>query len=155
VELDSNSYLAYWSLMTALHSNGQHEEAAAAGLRALEMSGHHSWALATLVSVYAAWNKPEKVLAVSRELQARSEREYIQPAMLAPAAAAAGDMDRAIALAQRAVDEKDPLFVMLARTWPIYDQLRKDSRFLEILTKLRLPNWDPAREQEALTKERK
>jgi hypothetical protein len=36
---------------------------------------------------------------------------------------------------------KDPLFVMLARSWPDYDKLRTDSRFLEIVDRLNLPGW--------------
>ena len=40
-----------------------------------------------------------------------------------------------------AVDERDPLFVMLARTWPDYDVLRADSRFREIVGRLNLPGW--------------
>ena len=56
--------------------------------------------------------------------------------MLAEAAGAAGDMDRAIGFAQQALDEKDPLFVLFARTWPGYDQLRTDSRFVEIASRL-------------------
>jgi hypothetical protein len=62
--------------------------------------------------------------------------------MLAPAAAAVGEMDRAIAFAQQALDDKDPLFVMLARTWPDYERLRADSRFREIVSQLRLPGWN-------------
>jgi hypothetical protein len=38
--------------------------------------------------------------------------------MLTAAAAAVGEMDRAITFAQQALDDRDPLFVMLARTWP-------------------------------------
>ena len=78
---------------------------------------------------------------VYRELEARSAREYIQPSMLAPAAAAVGEVDRAIGFAQQALDDKDPLFVMLARTWPDYGRLRTDSRFLEIVGHLALPGW--------------
>jgi hypothetical protein len=96
----------------------------------------------TLTSIYAAWDKPENARAVYRELEARSEREYIQPSMLAPAAAAVGEMDRAIGFAQQALDEKDPLFVMLARTWPDYAGLRKDSRFSKIVSQLGLPGWN-------------
>jgi hypothetical protein len=33
------------------------------------------------------------------------------------------------------------LFVMLARTWPDYAGLRKDPRFLEIVSNLALPGW--------------
>jgi non-specific serine/threonine protein kinase len=142
VELDPNSYVALWSLMVSLQCNAQYEEAVAVGEQALAISGRHTWALVTLVSIYAAWDKPEKARAVFREVEARSAREYVQPAMLAPAAAAVGDMDRAIAFAQRALEDKDPLFVMLARTSPIYDQLRADSRFLEIGGQLGLPGWN-------------
>src|SRR5262249_30127988 len=117
------------------------EEAAVAAERALAISGRHSWALTTLVTIYVAWDKPDKALAVYRELEARSAREYIQPAMLAGAAAALREGDRAGAFVQQALDEKDPLFVMLARTWPDYGPLRKDSRFLEIVSQLKLPGW--------------
>ena len=141
VELDPNSYLAYWSLASALLCNAQYEEAAAAAEQALAISARHSWTLTTLVLIYAAWGKPDKARAVYREMEARSMREYVQPSMLAPAAAAVGDMDGAIAFAQRAIEEKDPLFVMMARTWPVYDQLRTDPRFLDIVSKLALPGW--------------
>jgi adenylate cyclase len=138
-ELDPNSYLAYWSLTTALLCSEHYEDAAVTCERALAMSGRHSWALSSLVSIYAAWGKLDKARAAYRELEARSEREFIQPAMLSPAAAAIGDMDQAIAFAKRAVDEKDPLFVMLARTWPTYNQLRTDPRYLQIFNRLGLP----------------
>jgi DTW domain-containing protein YfiP len=111
--------------------------------QALAISGRHSWALMTLTTTYAAWDKPEKARAVYRELVARSEREYIQKSMLAPAAAAVGKMDQAIAFAQQALVDKDPLFVMLARTWPDYAGLRRESRFLEIVSHLHLPGWSP------------
>lgn len=76
-----------------------------------------------------------------REVEARSAREYVQPSMLAPAAADVGEMDLAISFARQALDDKDPLFVMLARTWPGYVQLRTDSRFLEIVSRLDLLGW--------------
>jgi len=142
LELDPNSYLAHWSLTLSLHGNAQYEQAVAAAERALAMSGRHTWTLSALVSIYAAWGKPDNARAVYREVEARSAREYVQPSMLAPAAAAVGDMDGAIAIARRArraLDDKEPLFVMMARTWPVYDQLRTDSRFLEIVGRLNLP----------------
>jgi serine/threonine protein kinase/Flp pilus assembly protein TadD len=141
VELDPNSYLAHWSVAAALECNARYEEAAAAAERALAISGRHSWALSSLASIYASWGKPDNARAVYRELEARSAREYIQPSMLSQAAAAVGEIDRAIALALQAIEVKDPLFVMLARTWPGYDRLRGDSRFLDIVGRLGLPGW--------------
>jgi hypothetical protein len=95
----------------------------------------------TLASVYAAWDKPDKALAVFRELEARSMGEYIQPGMLTPAAAAVGEIDRAIKFARQGIEDRDPLFVMLVRTWPDYERIRTDARFLEIVSQLRLPGW--------------
>jgi serine/threonine protein kinase/Flp pilus assembly protein TadD len=142
VELDSNSYLAHWSLAVALECDAQYEEAVAAAERALAISGRHCWALTTLVSIYAAWEKPDNARAMFCELEARSANDYIQPSMLALAAVAVGEMDRAIGFAQQALDDQDPMFVLLARTWPGFGQLRKDSRFLDIVSHLALPGWN-------------
>ena len=144
VELDPNSYLAHWSLAVALEGSADYEAAAASAQRAIAMSGRHSWGLTTLASIYNGWNKPENARAVYAELEARSVSEYIQPAMMTIAADAAGHREQAIAFAQQALDIRDPLFVMTARCWPQYRNLRTDVRFVEVVRQLRLPNWSPA-----------
>jgi tetratricopeptide (TPR) repeat protein len=142
-QLDPDSYLANWSLTQSLLWNGQYAEAAAVAERGLAMSGRHVWALASLALIYAASDKADEARAVYRELEARSAREYVQPSMLLSAAAAVGDADGAIAISGRALEERDPLFVMLARSWPGYDRLRSDSCFLDIVRRLHLPGWTP------------
>jgi tetratricopeptide (TPR) repeat protein len=141
VELDPNSYLAKWSLAVALELSGEYQEAAFVAEEALAISGRHSWALTTLASIYDGWNRPEKARAVYAELEARRLREYIQPGMLTAAARAAGQMEKAIAFAQQALETRDPLFVMIARCWPQYDKLRTDPRFLDVVRQLNLPHW--------------
>lgn len=141
VELDPGSYLAQWSLAVALECDARYEEASAVAERALAMSGRHCWALATLTSIYGAWGKADSARAVYQELEVRSVREYIQPAMLSIAAAAVREVDRAIQFAQEAVDERDPVFVMVARSWPQYDRLRTNPSFLKIVSQLELPGW--------------
>ncbi len=139
VELDPNSYLAHWSLMEALSHAGQYEEAAVQCQRALAVSGRHVWALCGLVHIYAGWGKPEDARRTFAEAEERATREYMQPCMLAYAAAAAGELEQAIGYADRAEREKDPLFVLLARLWPEYHELRKDPRFNAIVDRLKLP----------------
>ena len=141
VELDPGSYLALWSLAVALECDAKYEEASAVAERALAMSGRHCWALATLTSIYGAWGKADSARAVYQEMEVRRVREYIQPGMLSIAAAAAGEVDRAIEFAQEAVDERDPVFVLVARSWPEYDRLRTNPRFLQIVSQLELPGW--------------
>jgi hypothetical protein len=104
------------------------------------MSRRHGWALTALVAVLAAWRGEEAARVVYREAEERSEREYLQPSLMAWAAASVGEMDRAVSLAEQAL-ERDPLFVLMARTWPTYDRLRADPRFLEIVRRLDLPAW--------------
>ncbi len=142
VELDPNSYLAQWSLAVALEANAQYEEAVVVAERALAISGRHAWALTTLASIYGAWGKSDEARGVYQELEARRAREYIQPSMMAIAAYAVDETDRAIEFAQAAVDERDPLFVMVARVWPQNKKLRTDSRFRKIVGQLGLPDWD-------------
>jgi tetratricopeptide (TPR) repeat protein len=141
VELDPNSYLAHWGLAVALEINAQYEEAVLVAERALAISGRHGWALMTLASIYAAWNKRDNARAIYREMEARASADFIPPSALSMAAAAVGEVDRAIELAQQALDTRDPLFVMMARSWPEYERLRTDSRFLEIVGQLALPGW--------------
>ena len=141
VEFDPNSFLAQWCYSVALQYVGQYEEAAVAAEKALAISGRQGWAMMTLASIYAAWDKPDKARAVYRELEARSAREHIQPTALSIAALAAGEIDLAIGFARRAVDDKDGLFVMMARTWPDYEPLRRDATFREIVGRLGFPGW--------------
>jgi hypothetical protein len=63
--------------------------------------------------------------------------------MLAIAAIGAGEIDKAIAYADAAERDRDPLFVLLARSWPQYDELRADPRFIAIVDRLQLPAHRP------------
>ena len=62
--------------------------------------------------------------------------------MLAISASAVGEMAQAVAYAKQALDEKDPLFIMVARSWAQYKKLRTDYRFLEIVSELGFPKWN-------------
>ncbi|MGH9947760.1 MAG: tetratricopeptide repeat protein [Pyrinomonadaceae bacterium] len=146
IDLDPKSYLAAWSYSAALNGDEQYEAAVAAAERALAMSGRHSWAMMTLASAYAKWGKMSDAHAVFRELEARSLREHIQPGMLCAMAAVAGEIDKAMEYAKQGIEVRDPIFVMLARTWPDYDNIRTDARFLEIVSHLGLPGYYPTAE---------
>ena len=144
VELDPNSYLAQWCVAQALGSAGQLDEAVAAFDRALAISGRHIWALAGLACVYAAWGKHQDARRIFAEARTREATEHMQPSMLASAAWAAGERDLAIAYADRAERERDPLFVLIARLWPDYAPMRQDPRFKAIVARLELPRYETA-----------
>ncbi len=140
VELDPGSYLGHWGLTMALICARRYPEAATACNAALNMSGRHIWALATAVTLHARWGRPADAAALFRELEARAEREYMQPSMMCIAAAASGETDRAIDYARAALTGGDPMFVLSGRTFTLFDEIRPDPRFQAIIAELRLPN---------------
>jgi tetratricopeptide (TPR) repeat protein len=139
IELDPDSFLAHWHHASTLLAAGRFAEAAGAAERALALSGRHPWTVTIQALIHASWNRPVEARALYLELDERSRREHVQPSMLSAAAAAVGERDAAIVFARRAVDERDPLFVTLARSWPGYDLLREDPRFQEIVAALGFP----------------
>lgn len=112
--------------------------------KALAMSQRHALALSILAFGYAAWRKPEQARAVYRELAERSTTTYVQPSMLCSAAADVIGLDEGIAFARRAIHDRDPFFVMQARTWPGYAKLPADPRFGDVVRQLKYPNREPA-----------
>src|SRR5499427_1223883 len=89
VQLDSESFLANWTLQLVLLSSGQFEASVAAGESALTMSGRHPWSMAWLAVALADWGKIGEADSLYLEMQARARREYVAPTSLAIAALAA------------------------------------------------------------------
>jgi hypothetical protein len=92
-----------------------------------------------LAGIYAGWGKAAEAKRVFADMQERESREYLQPTMMAYAASSAGEMDQAVAYADRAERDRDPLFGLLARSWPEFEALRDDARFRTIVDRLHLP----------------
>jgi TolB-like protein/Tfp pilus assembly protein PilF len=132
LQLEPQSFLARWALLTAFNSQGRFEEAAAVGEQALKVSGRYPWMLASLARTYSKWGRPRDSEALYMELRWRSKRDYISPVVLAWAAAAAGDQEAASQYAQEGHEIGDPTLVG-GRYWPDFERLREDSRFRQIL----------------------
>ncbi len=111
LELDSENFLAHWSVVITLAASARFDEATIAADAALRMSGRHPWILAELAGIHAARGDIEGAGAVYRELEARSDTEYIPWAEQAAAAAAAGNIEDARRLVQKAITARD-VFVL-------------------------------------------
>jgi tetratricopeptide (TPR) repeat protein len=133
LQIDSDSYLGRWALLSALKLQGRFAEAAEVGEEALKVSGRSAWVMGSLARTYAALGKHADSEALYMELRWRSRREYVAPAVLAWAACAAGERDEAIRCALEADTIGDPSLIA-AKYWPDFAELRKDPRFEEILT---------------------
>jgi tetratricopeptide (TPR) repeat protein len=132
LQIEPESFLALWALLTAFNSQGRFEEAASVGEAALIASGRYPWMLASLARTYKNMGKSADAKALYMELWWRAQREYVSPAVLSWAAGAAGEQDEAIRCAREAHAIGDPILIA-AKYWPDYAILREDSRFDEIL----------------------
>jgi hypothetical protein len=137
VQLDSESFLANWSLQNTLASSGQFEASVAAGESALAMSGRHPWSMAWLALALADWGKTGEADAVYFEMQARARREYVAPTSLAVAALATARQDEAIRYAREAYEIRDPCCTtFFSRHYYLSARLYRDPRFREIIAQV-------------------
>lgn len=139
VELDSESYLAQVILQVALLFSGQLEESVAEGELALTMSGRLSWSLVFLAVTFAQWGKIGDADALYAEMLARARRQYVSPAQLALAAAAAARENEAI---RHAFEVRDPdCLVFFSRHSPYTAPLYAYPRFCEMISRHGRDHW--------------
>jgi hypothetical protein len=113
--------------------------------RALAIDGNHAEALAVLSFVHGLyernWREAEATSTRLGELVRLSSSRYVRPTYLAVVHAALGDIDRAFAALECAVDEHDMHATSIVAD-PTLESLREDRRFPRIMRRLGL---DPRR----------
>jgi len=147
-ELEPAFHFAHYFLAMALLASGGSEPAdlqrsryaeAVAEAQAATVGGQERPAMIALLG-YAhgmSGNKPEarKVLGQLIEL---SKRRYISPYDLAMVHVGLGEKAQAVQELRRAYDERSPHLVLL-KAEPIFDSLRSDPRFTQVLKDMKLP----------------
>jgi hypothetical protein len=99
----------------------------------LDFSGRHPFAMAELAVDNAAIGNRDGAQAIYEEMNARARLQYIQPSPLALAATAAGSLDDAIALCERALNERDPhIYWAFSGVWDGWQPLYNHPRWNEI-----------------------
>ena len=111
---------------------------------ALSMKGMHQEALEQLkrlqtttdielkAGIYARAGRRDEAMKILRELKARAAREYVSSVSLARVCIGLGDNEQALDLLRKAYDERSAYLVNLG-VHPVYDQLRSDPRFDNLL----------------------
>jgi len=138
VDLDPDAFLPRFHFLNALGLLGQMEEAIEGIQSLLSVSGRHPWGLTALAFAYSELGRITEAKAVYSELAVRAKSEYVQPYMLAVAAAAAEEPEEAINLAREAYESHDPVLVS-AKYYQSGNHLRQDPRFNELLDRMGLP----------------
>ena len=89
--------------------------------------------------VYGLAGKKEEATTVVNELLALDERQYVTPAALVFAYTGLGDKDQAFLWMEKCSQERSNFMVFL-KLIPLFDPLRSDPRFEEMLRRIYPPN---------------
>lgn len=136
LELDPNFTLAHFDLALSYSALGRHEEAISEMQKARERGSDY---LAGLGYVYAVAGRRAEALKTLDDLKRLAEKQYVPPYHFAWVYTGLGDKDKAIALLQKTYDEHTQ-HVIDFKTVPIFDRLRTDARFQDLVQKVGLPD---------------
>jgi eukaryotic-like serine/threonine-protein kinase len=137
LDMDPSFLRAHFGLGLALVHKKRYEEAIAELRKAVEVSGEGAGQLAALGYAYAAADRRAEALEIIEKLKERSRKNYVPPAMVAGVFAGLGEKDEAMTWLEKAMEERDPWLTSL-KVEPMYDPLRSDPRFLDLLHRVGL-----------------
>jgi len=138
LELDSNFYYATLSIANIYAIRGMREEALAALNSAISMPGDNPLVRAAIAQVFARTGKVGEAQTILNSLLSEASRKYIRPYEIAAIYAALGKQDQAFVWLQRALEEHSTWILKLGVD-PQFSDLRKDSKFKELLRSIQQP----------------
>ena len=138
--LDPNFYIARNALGTAYLANGQYPEAIAEFRKARALSDD-PWVKALLARALAKSGERDEAVKILAELESEATHRYVNSASFAIVYGALGEKDKAFAFLEKEVAaraSRPPLFSVN----PVFDDLRDDPRFQDIVRRISLSKLD-------------
>jgi TolB-like protein/Tfp pilus assembly protein PilF len=136
-ELHPNSFWLPYFFALAYQQQGKIAEAAAEFHKAIEMSGNVTFTTAGLGHLYASSEKSAAAQAIFDELCVRAQKTYVPAYDLALVCTGLGRTDQAFDWLNKAYEERSGWLTYL-KVEPRLDTLRGDSRFNDLLRRVRL-----------------
>jgi Flp pilus assembly protein TadD len=136
LELDPNFAVAHYELGQALEQKHMHAEAIAEFQRAIELSGHTAAFDSNLAYVYAVSGRKEEATRILKDLEARQDQNASAAANIALIYVGLGEHDLAMDWLNKAYEARFNPSILLR---PIFDTLRSDARFQDLLRRIGLP----------------
>jgi DNA-binding winged helix-turn-helix (wHTH) protein/tetratricopeptide (TPR) repeat protein len=134
VEVEPNFTLARYYLGSALAQKGMYDEAIAE-FKMVAPLEYIPQVLALLGHAYAASGKKQEALVILDRLRELSKQRYVSPYNFAIVYAGLGAVGQAFKWLEKAYEEHSAWLVFL-KIEPIFDRLRRDSRFTDILRRV-------------------
>jgi DNA-binding winged helix-turn-helix (wHTH) protein/TolB-like protein/Flp pilus assembly protein TadD len=137
LEMEQNAGIIYWSIGNVHVQKGMYKEAIDDYQMSIPLSGGSPDEPASLAYALALSGKRGEALKILETLNQKSRQSYVSPAIIAVIYAGLGEKDRAFEWLEKAYQGRDMLLVLL-KVEPIFDKLRDDPRFTELLKKMGL-----------------
>jgi len=139
IEMDPHFAVAHYQLGQALEQKHNHDEAIAEFRRAIELSGGNTTFESNLANAYAVSGRREEAMKIVRDLEGRQTQDSSTGASIALIYVGLGDNDRAMIWLTKAYQARfNPSILMR----PVFDPLRSDPRFRDILHRIGIPSRD-------------
>ncbi|MEP6706716.1 MAG: protein kinase [Pyrinomonadaceae bacterium] len=137
LELDPNLSWGHLWIGQTLVQQGRYTEAIAEINKAIALSGGNVRDIATLGHAYAVSGRKSEALKVLDELQGRAKQKYVSPYFIALIYTGLGEKDQAFGWLQKAYEERHP-YLILINVEPVFDSLRSDPRFSDLVRSIGL-----------------
>ncbi len=137
LEMDGNSFYTRLLLGGAYQQRGQYEAAIAEFQKLRQQEGQDPWATASLGNAYGVSGRRDEAQKTVNELQELSKRRYVSPYFFALIYTGLGDKDQAFAYLDKAYEEHNDYLIYL-KVEPLFDPLRSDPRFADLLRRVGL-----------------
>jgi len=138
LELDPDFARAHGNCGLVYQQKTMFEEAIREFKKAVDISKGSSLYLGLLGHAYALANKRAEAMKILDELKQRTKQEYIPPYDIAVIYLGLGEKDEFFAWLQKAYEDRSAWLPCL-KVDPVYDPVRSDPRFQDLLRRIGLP----------------
>jgi serine/threonine protein kinase/Flp pilus assembly protein TadD len=137
IEMDQSFYFAHWSLGRAYVMKGAFSEALSEYQIARRLVDD-PYILGMMGHAYAVSGRRDEALKTIDQLKEISKRQYVKANAFAEIYAGLGDKDQAFQWLEKSYEQRTPDLIFIAID-PIFDNLRSDPRFADLVRRVGLP----------------
>jgi TolB-like protein len=135
--LDPESHMSQFMIANICRDSGMFEEAVVHQRRSVELCGGAVQSLGWLGLNLGRSGNISEARSLLHRLQAIASDAYVSPTCFVWVHLGLGEIDDAFVWMERAIDEGDAIIIPI-KTYPCFDPLRADARFLALLRKMNL-----------------
>ncbi|MFQ5865324.1 MAG: tetratricopeptide repeat protein, partial [bacterium] len=139
IDMDPNFMFAYFRLGWAYEAKGIYEEALESYRKANALAGgRNEMVRLSLGRIYASLGQRTEALKILKEWQDLNTQGYVSPSHTAAIYTCLGQKEKALDLLEKAYDVRD-FDMNLLKVWPMWDPLRSEPRFQNLLKRMDFP----------------